>query len=155
DMVMHTGDTTTGKRLTWMRILVMLTVLLVASVGPSAAWGGRGFGGFHGGFHHGFHGGFHHGFHGGFHHGFHGGFHHGFHWFGGPRTAIGVGIGPSWGPYWGPYAYPYPYTYAYPPVVVAPSTPLSVAPSPQASWYYCDNPTGYYPYIRQCPGGWR
>src|SRR6266704_1195688 len=99
-MMMHTGDTTTGKRSTWMRILVLLTVLLVASVGPSAAWGGRGFGGFHGGFHRGFHG------------------------FGGPRIAIGVGIGPFWGPYWGPYASPY----AYPPIVVAPAAQLSVAP---------------------------
>ena len=21
-------------------------------------------------------------------------------------------------------------------------------------WYYCENPQGYYPYIRSCPGGW-
>jgi hypothetical protein len=21
-------------------------------------------------------------------------------------------------------------------------------------WYYCTNPQGYYPYIRNCPGGW-
>ena len=130
---MNTVDKTTGKRSTWMGILVMLAVLLVASASPSSAWGGRGFGGFH--------------------RGFHGGFHRGFHGFGGPRIAIGVG--PFWGPYWGPYAYPYGDPYAYPPVVVAPSAPLSVAPPPQASWYYCDNPTGYYPYVQQCPGGWR
>ena len=128
---MNTGDKLTGKRLTWMGILVMLVVLLVASATPSAAWGGRGFRGFHGGFHRGFHG------------------------FGGPRLAIGVGIGPFWGPYWGSYTYPYAYPYAYPPVVVAPSTQLSVAPPPQGSWYYCDNPAGYYPYVPQCPGGWR
>jgi len=58
-------------------------------------------------------------------------------------------------PYWGPYAYPYGYPYGYPPTVVAPSTELSVAPPPPASWYYCENPTGYYPYVQQCPGGWR
>src|SRR5437016_2735649 len=128
---MDAGDKTMGKRSMWMGIIVMLAVLLVASAGSSNAWGGRGFGGFH--------------------RGFHGGFHRGFHGFGGPRIAIGVGVGPFWGPYWGPYASPY----AYPPVVVAPSTPLSVAPPPQSSWYYCDNPTGYYPYVPQCPGGWR
>src|SRR2546428_12259210 len=22
-------------------------------------------------------------------------------------------------------------------------------------WYYCANPQGYYPYVQQCPGGWR
>src|SRR5437879_12708388 len=136
---MHTGDKTPGRRSTWIRIIVMVVGLLVASAGPSSAWGGRGFGGFHGGFHRGFHGGFHRGFHG----------------FGGPRIAIGVGIGPFWGPYWGSYAYPSPYPYAYPPMVVATSDPLSVAPPPQASWYYCDNPRGYYPYVHQCPGGWR
>ena len=136
---MDAGDKTTGKRSTWMGIIVMLAALLVASAGSSYAWGGRGFGGFHGGFHRGFHGGFHRGFHG----------------FGGPRIAIGVGVGPFWGPYWGPYGYPYAYPYAYPPVVVAPSTQLSVAPPPQGSWYYCDNPAGYYPYVPQCPGGWR
>jgi hypothetical protein len=21
-------------------------------------------------------------------------------------------------------------------------------------WYYCQNPQGYYPYIKSCPGGW-
>jgi hypothetical protein len=76
---------------------------------------------------------------------------------------IGPGVvvpfGPFWAPYWAPYAYPY----AYPPVVVAPpppvyvqpSPPVSVQPPPPASWYYCDNPQGYYPYVQQCPGGWR
>ena len=122
---MDAGDKTTGKRSTWMGIIVMLAALLMASAGSSYAWGGRGFGGFH----------------------------RGFHRFGGPRIAIGVG--PFWGPYWGPYAYPYGYPYGYPPTVVAPSTELSVAPPPPASWYYCENPTGYYPYVQQCPGGWR
>lgn len=146
--VMETRDKTTGTRVTWIGISVLLVALLVVSAGPSAAWGGRGFGGFHGGRGFG---------------GFHGGFHHGFHRFGGSRIAIGVGPfwGPSWG--WGPYGYPYGYPYSYPygypygssPIVVAPSTALSVAPPPPASWYYCENPTGYYPYVQQCPGGWR
>lgn len=54
----------------------------------------------------------------------------------------------------------------YPPVVSMPSpstyieqggvvgTPAS--PPPAAGyWYYCDNPSGYYPDVKECPGGWR
>ncbi len=73
---------------------------------------------------------------------------------------IGPGIvvpfGPFWAPYWAPYAYPYGYPYAYPPVVVQPPPQAYVQPPPsQPSWYYCDNPQGYYPYVQQCPRGWR
>lgn len=68
---------------------------------------------------------------------------------------IGPGVvvpfGPFWAPYWEPYAYPY----AYPPVVVQPPPQVYVQPPPSPpSWYYCDNPKGYYPYVQQCPGGW-
>jgi hypothetical protein len=77
--------------------------------------------------------------------------------------------GPGW---WGPgyypgYYYPPPY-YAYPPAVVTvPTTPpvyiergeAQAAPAPdqgsQNWWYYCANPSGYYPYVKQCPGGWQ
>ncbi|MBI3329563.1 MAG: hypothetical protein HYZ81_23020 [Nitrospinae bacterium] len=48
--------------------------------------------------------------------------------------------------------------YAYPPVVVAPPAPVYVQPSappPPPYWYACDDPQGYYPYVQQCPGGWR
>src|SRR5215813_10371975 len=75
--------------------------------------------------------------------------------------SIVVPFGPYWRPYWGPYPYAYPYAfpyaypYAYPPVVVQPSPQVSVQPSPPQYWYYCDNPRGYYPYVLQCPGGWR
>ena len=68
---------------------------------------------------------------------------------------IGIGIGPFWGPYWGPYWAPYAYPDVYPPVVAVPSTRVYVQPSAPAYWYYCDNPRGYYPYVQQCPGGWR
>lgn len=30
-------------------------------------------------------------------------------------------------------------------------TPL---PKAQFYWYYCKNPSGYYPYVKQCPSGW-
>jgi hypothetical protein len=58
---------------------------------------------------------------------------------------------------------PFGVPYLYPPVVVAPprvyiQPPSQVyvqPPPPQPYWYYCDNPSGYYPYVQQCPGGWR
>jgi hypothetical protein len=33
------------------------------------------------------------------------------------------------------------------------SPPLGPPPAP--SWYYCDNPQGYYPYVMNCNGAWR
>ncbi|MDB5809942.1 MAG: hypothetical protein JWN94_2064 [Betaproteobacteria bacterium] len=71
---------------------------------------------------------------------------------------VGVFIG---GPAWYPYYYypPYPYQpYYYPPVVAAPPTYIeqgsqqSLAPG---YWYYCSGSNGYYPYVRECPGGWQ
>lgn len=60
-----------------------------------------------------------------------------------------------------PY-YPYnyaPYPYYYPPDYYAPPAYYAPAPAPMAalppSWYYCDNPQGYYPYVASCAGGWR
>ncbi len=71
----------------------------------------------------------------------------------------GIWIGPGWGPgWWGP-AYPYPY-YAAPPVVIQqqPQPPTEYIMPEQAEapsyWYFCQNPKGYYPYVKQCPGGW-
>jgi len=64
--------------------------------------------------------------------------------------------------YYAPYYYP---PYYYPPSVVnVPSTPpvyiereAAAEPAPQssASWYYCADPKGYYPYVEQCRGGWQ
>ncbi len=86
------------------------------------------------------------------------------------RVVVDIGVPLGWyGPpyYYGPPAYPYPPAYAYPPPYVAPS-PVYVAPPVQylpppedrgpaaaPSWYYCNSPKGYYPYVRACPGGWR
>jgi hypothetical protein len=67
---------------------------------------------------------------------------------------IGVPLFWNWPPPY--YAYP-------PPVVVAPSPPPvyiergydDAAPAGgQGYWYYCRGPEGYYPYVRECPGGW-
>lgn len=54
----------------------------------------------------------------------------------------------------GPW-YPYPY-YAPPPVIIQQQPPVYVQPQQQEDtyWYYCPDPQGYYPYIRDCPGGW-
>lgn len=43
--------------------------------------------------------------------------------------------------------YPYPNPYR-PPLLVPP-------PAATLYWYHCSYPAGYYPYILQCPGGWR
>jgi len=62
------------------------------------------------------------------------------------------------------YGYPfyYPPYYAYPPTVIIPSTPpvyiqqqQPQSAQPQTNyWYHCQNPEGYYPYVKNCPGGW-
>lgn len=69
-------------------------------------------------------------------------------------------------PYPYPYYYsPYPYyAYPYPPVISAPASPpvyieRGVEQDDEVSedyyWYHCDDPEGYYPYVKECPGGWQ
>ncbi len=61
-----------------------------------------------------------------------------------------------------PY-YPYRYPYYPPTVITVPVTPpVYIQQSPPAAqqypagyWYYCNNPEGYYPYIKECPVGWQ
>jgi hypothetical protein len=64
------------------------------------------------------------------------------------------------------YYYPAPYYYYPPPYYAAPvviqnSPPVYVerndAPAPEAQsyWYYCAATRGYYPYVKECPGGWQ
>jgi len=75
------------------------------------------------------------------------------------HTRFGLHIGVPL--YWN---WPPPY-YAYPPTVITvPSQPQVYIergydePAPargQGYWYYCDSPSGYYPYVRECPGGWQ
>ena len=88
------------------------------------------------------------------HHGRHyGGGYHGFHGHPGFSFYFGVPLFPR--PY---YSYPYyPYYPYYPPAVVTvPSSPPPVTQQyPAGYWYYCGNPEGYYPYIQDCPSGWR
>lgn len=80
----------------------------------------------------------------------------------GGHSHLGIGLGFYFGP---PYYYPPPYYYSpyyypYPPVVVAPapaSPPVYIEQAPSTAenyWYYCYRPEGYYPYVKDCPGGW-
>ncbi|WP_448191605.1 hypothetical protein [Azospirillum sp. sgz301742] len=48
------------------------------------------------------------------------------------------------------YFYPVP-VYPYPDPYLPPVAP----PPPQPSYYYCPSPPGYYPYVPECPTGWR
>lgn len=72
-------------------------------------------------------------------------------------TTLGISIGMPL--YW---HWPSPY-YAYPPAVVTVPAPPPVyiergyedSPAREAGyWYYCERPEGYYPYVKECSGGW-
>jgi hypothetical protein len=70
-----------------------------------------------------------------------------------PHVFFGVGVAvPVWYP---AYAYAGP---VYSPPVVVESTPpvytQQAPPPPPQYWYYCQSPQGYYPYVKECPGGW-
>jgi hypothetical protein len=130
-----------------------LVIVLIGSITSTSVWAHGGGGGGHGG--------------GGGWGGHYGGGHYGGGWGygrGGYYGGIGLGLGLGYGlGYYGGYPY-YPY-YAYPPVVstvpVAPPVYIQQAapqpvPQPQADyWHYCRNPEGYYPYVKECPGGWQ
>jgi hypothetical protein len=84
------------------------------------------------------------------------------------RVGVGVYLGPAYPNYYPvapvPYYYPaYPGSYYYPPAVVVPAAPSNyIQEEPPAveaptagTWYYCDASKSYYPYVKQCSGGWR
>jgi hypothetical protein len=87
------------------------------------------------------------------------GYSHGGHYSGGHfRGSIWVGPGWLWPPYYPYYPYYYPY-YPQPPLIIHEQQPelyLQQAPQTEAPsyWYYCPEPQGYYPYVKQCPKGW-
>ena len=88
-------------------------------------------------------------------------------WGHGPRVVLGFNVGPYWGPgpFWGPYPYYYPAYYPpayYPPsVVVTQPQPTQYVersdqqPLQSGYWYYCEASRGYYPYVKECPSGWK
>ena len=98
------------------------------------------------------------------------------HGWGGPRVGIYFGSGYIYPrPYYSPFYYSpfyYPPAYYYPPAVVVPAQPPvyierpaenfepAPAPAPQAqaqasAYYFCAASNAYYPYVRECPGGWQ
>jgi hypothetical protein len=109
-------------------------------------------------------GGGHYGGWGGQHHGGWG-HHYGGNYYGGIGLGLGLGYGLGYGSGYGGSYYS-PYYGGYPPAVVAvPVTPpvyiQQTPPQPTAQqypsgyWYYCNNPQGYYPYIKQCSSAWQ
>jgi hypothetical protein len=89
---------------------------------------------------------------------------------GGHRSHVFVGLNfgfPAYYPAYYPAPY-YPPYYYYPPApvyyspVVIQSPPVyterydaAPAAETQSYWYYCSSAKGYYPYVKDCPGGWQ
>jgi hypothetical protein len=86
-----------------------------------------------------------------------------------PRSSVSLGF--YFGDPWFPY-YPYPPYPPYPPrvympapiIVTPPAPPVYIEQQPAPStggpleagyWYYCEEAKAYYPYVKQCPGGWQ
>ena len=86
---------------------------------------------------------------------------------------LGYGFGPGyyggWGypGYYGGWGYPgyyggyggyggygYGAPYGYPPAVYIQRQEAPRQQKPANYWYYCRNPEGYYPYVKQCAAGW-
>ena len=114
--------------------IVLAIAIAAGTVASAAAWADRGHGGHSG--------------------------HSGVVW----GINLGVPLGP-W--YYPPYYYPYPPWGGVPPypnvVAVPPSPPVyiekGVEPSGPAApssgyWYYCPDPQGYHPYVKECQTGW-
>lgn len=80
------------------------------------------------------------------------------------HTRFGLVIG---APLFYPYPHPYPYYYPpYQPVIIERAPPVYIeqpvsqpAPAVQEQqtnyWYYCSASKAYYPYVKECPGGWQ
>jgi hypothetical protein len=64
-------------------------------------------------------------------------------------------VGSSWYIYPAPeYPYPSPW-YPAPSIVVPPIRSIDPPPPPTQYWYYCDASRSFYPYVPNCPNGWR
>jgi hypothetical protein len=124
----------------YLRLVPLLLVLVFGAVASSSAMAQRG--GHGGGYGHG------------------GG--HGYGWGG---LGLGIALGSLYGlgyysnPYYPAPAYAYPapaYTYPAPPAAYVEQGVPKVTPAqPQGDWYYCADSKSYYPYVRECPGGWQ
>jgi hypothetical protein len=76
----------------------------------------------------------------------------------GSRVHLGFHFGFPIGWYHPWHYYPAPvYYYPAAPVVVQPPVYVErsdVVPEGPGSWYFCRESNSYYPYVKQCPGGW-
>lgn len=70
-------------------------------------------------------------------------------YFGGPIFWPGYYPAPYYGPYYNSTT-----VIAQPPVYIE-QAPGPAPTSSSNSWYYCNNPDGYYPYVKECPSGWQ
>jgi len=79
------------------------------------------------------------------------------------RVFVGFNFGfPGYYHPWYPAYYYPPPVYYYPaaPVYVQPPAPpvyverSDTIPEGPGTWYFCREANGYYPYVKQCPGGW-
>lgn len=128
-------------------VLILLVFGAAAGESAMARGGGRGGSGHGSGSGHG----------GGYSHG--GSYGHGY----GHGYGVGVYLGgPLYWPGYYPGYYPYPYTYSGPDysypgpagAYVEQGVPQA-APAQSQDWYYCAGSNAYYPYVRECPGGWQ
>jgi len=75
---------------------------------------------------------------------------------------LGINVGPGWwyDP-WPWYHSPFPYPALPYPYYVAPPAPTTYiernSPAAPADnwWYYCPGSKTYYPYVKECAGGWQ
>lgn len=84
-----------------------------------------------------------------------------------PRSSVQFGLffGDPWPYYYpGPVYWPRVYVPPLAPVIVTPP-PIYIEQAPAAPqvagtlepgyWYYCGEAQAYYPYVKECPGGWQ
>lgn len=80
-------------------------------------------------------------------------------WHGHSRVIVGFNFGYPVG-WYAPWYYPPPAYYYPAPVYAQPPAPTTyversdVVPEGPGTWYFCRESNGYYPYVKQCPGGW-
>ncbi len=132
---------------TWKTRFVVLTLAITSVAGspPALARGGHWAGHLHG-------------------RPFFGHRHVGGHWYGGFNFYGGSRFGWSTWPYAGPwypgsvypdyYAYPY-YGPAYYPRPYIAQPPTYIERNAAGDWYYCRSARKYYPYVKECTGGWQ
>ena len=116
---------------------LLYTLLIFGIATSDGAWGRSGGG--HGGGHSGGHS---------------SGGHSGSHSHGHARFGGGFFVAPFVYPW---YYNPYPsnsYYAAQPPVYIEQGDP-STGQGSGGYWYRCDNPAGFFPYVKECPLGWR